>query len=31
MSEFIINIIYAEITAIAVMCVVVYLMYLDKK
>ena len=31
MTQTIINIVYAEITAIVVMCIIVYLMYLNRK
>jgi hypothetical protein len=31
MTQTVINIVYAEITAIVVMCIVVYLMYLNRK
>jgi ribose 1,5-bisphosphokinase PhnN len=31
MSQTIVNIVYAEITAIVVMCLIVYLMYLNRK
>jgi hypothetical protein len=31
MTNTVINIVYAEITAIVVMCVVIYLMYLNRK
>ena len=31
MTQTVINIVYAEITAIAVMCIVIYLLYLNKK
>jgi hypothetical protein len=31
MTQTVINIVYAEITAIIVMCIIVYLMYLNRK
>jgi hypothetical protein len=31
MTQTIVNIVYAEITAIVVMCIIIYLMYLNKK
>jgi len=31
MNQTIVNIVYAEITAIVVMCIIIYLMYLNKK
>jgi hypothetical protein len=31
MSQTIVNIVYAEITAIVVMCIVIYLLYINKK
>jgi hypothetical protein len=31
MTQTVVNIVYAEITAIVVMCIVIYLMYLNKK
>jgi hypothetical protein len=31
MTQTIVNIVYAEITAIVVMCIIIYLMYLNRK
>jgi len=31
MTQTVVNIVYAEITAIVVMCIVIYLMYFNKK
>jgi hypothetical protein len=31
MTQTVVNIVYAEITAIVVMCIVIYLIYLNKK
>ena len=31
MTQTVVNIVYAEITAIVVMCIVIYLLYLNKK
>jgi hypothetical protein len=31
MTQTVINIVYAEITAIVVMCIIVYLMYMNRK
>jgi len=31
MTQTVVNILYAEITAIVVMCLVIYLMYLNRK
>jgi hypothetical protein len=31
MTQTVINIVYAEITAIVVMCIIIYLMYLNRK
>jgi hypothetical protein len=31
MTQTIVNIVYAEITAIVVMCIIIYLMYMNRK
>jgi len=31
MTQTILNLVYAEITAVTVMCIVIYLLYLNKK
>jgi len=31
MTQTVINIVYAEITAIVVMCIIIYLLYLNRK
>ena len=31
MTQTVVNIVYAEITAIVVMCIVIYLLYINKK
>jgi hypothetical protein len=31
MTQTVVNIVYAEITAIVVMCIIIYLMYMNRK
>jgi hypothetical protein len=31
MTQTVVNIVYAEITAVVVMCIIIYLMYLNRK